>query len=134
MKYLKHLLLILILGLTVVAARAADSGETPSGCGSPQSGTTDSATNPNCGEDALLSYQKKLSAFVQENLNNLANDIANGRGEYLVRLADLMEIPIDQRAGFYQNLQSHYRTIFSRNNLAANNGVVDSIIAVTLAN
>lgn len=56
---------------------------------------------------------KKLHTYVAENMDNLATDIAKGDGEYLNTLAVLMEVPEDQRAGFYANLQSNFSRIYT---------------------
>ena len=46
-------------------------------------------------------------------MDNLANDIARGHGEYLNTLAVLMEVPEGSRADFYTLLQNNFSNIYS---------------------
>jgi hypothetical protein len=45
-------------------------------------------------------------------MDNLANDIARGQGEYLNTLAVLMEVPEGSRTGFYSKLQDNFSQIY----------------------
>jgi hypothetical protein len=88
----------------------------------------------NCGKGIVSgSANPDLSRFVENNMDNLAKEIAMGQGESLNTLADLLEIPAAGRDAFNHNLQSNYNTIFPSKNVQVA-GVVNNIIAVTLAN
>jgi hypothetical protein len=73
-----------------------------------------------------------LTKFVQDNVESLSKDIAVGHGETLDTLAQLMEIPEEDRGDFYQYLQANYKSIFPSNQVAAGT-VFDNLVAVTLA-
>ena len=59
-------------------------------------------------EDGVLKTDHRVQAFVAFNFENLKQDMARGRGEYLDSFSTLMEIPPDSRATFYAHAQSRY--------------------------
>ncbi len=59
-----------------------------------------------------LVKNEELRHFVADNLDSLAQDIARGRGETLVAVADLMGVPKAKRAAFDKKLQKNFSTIF----------------------
>ncbi|MBI1822868.1 MAG: DUF3015 family protein [Nitrospirae bacterium] len=73
-----------------------------------------------------------LKKFIFENIDNLSKEIALGQGETLNILAELMEIPLEERGAFFQNLRAHYDTIFPSKDVTPAE-VFNNIIAVTLA-
>jgi L-fucose mutarotase/ribose pyranase (RbsD/FucU family) len=46
-------------------------------------------------------------------MDNLANDIARGQGEYLNTLAVLMDVPEVSRTDFYARLQNNFSLIYT---------------------
>jgi hypothetical protein len=48
-------------------------------------------------------------AFVAFNFENLTQDMAKGRGEYLTSLSELFGVPQDRRDAFFSFAQSRYR-------------------------
>lgn len=66
----------------------------------------------NCDKPARFANREKLENFVADNMDNLANDIAKGQGEYLNTLAVLMEVPEGSRADFYATLQNNFSKIY----------------------
>jgi hypothetical protein len=48
-------------------------------------------------------------AFVAFNFENLKEDMARGRGEYLTSLSELFGVPQDRREAFFSYAQSRYR-------------------------
>jgi hypothetical protein len=64
-------------------------------------------------------------------MDNLAKDIAQGRGESLDTFAELLQVPVDQRPAFNAKLQQNFDKIFTSSSveLAA---VIDN--SVTVAN
>jgi hypothetical protein len=50
-------------------------------------------------------------------MDNLANDISKGRGEYLNTLAVLMDVPEGARADFYSKLQNNFSRIYPSTNV-----------------
>jgi hypothetical protein len=67
----------------------------------------------NCNQFETLWANEKLNTFVAENMDNLANDIAKGNGEYVNTLAVLMEVPEGERSGFYSRLQANFSHIYT---------------------
>lgn len=55
---------------------------------------------------------EQLKTYVADNMDNLANDISKGQGEYLNTLAVLMDVPETDRALFYAKLQSNFSQIY----------------------
>lgn len=70
-----------------------------------------------------------LKEFVVANMDNLAKDIAQGKGETLDTFAELMEVPTSDRPGMYQKLQSNFQSIFTSENVVLAD-VVDNIVTV----
>jgi len=46
-------------------------------------------------------------------MDSLAQDIASGSGESLSTLAELLAVPVENRAGFYSRLQSGFNEIYT---------------------
>jgi hypothetical protein len=59
-------------------------------------------------EDGQIKTDHRVQAFMAFNFENIKQDMAKGRGEYLDSLSALMEIPSDRRASFYAHAQSRY--------------------------
>lgn len=73
---------------------------------------------------------ERLNEFVYANLDNLAKDIASGKGETLETLAELMSVPEVERASFYENLQVHFKDIFPSYDVEYAH-VVDTIVMIS---
>ena len=65
-----------------------------------------------CEKPSKFASREQLNKYVAENMDNLANDIAKGQGEYLNTLAVLMEVPEGSRAEFYAKLQGSFSQIY----------------------
>lgn len=79
-----------------------------------------------CTQPAKFAQNERLNEFVLANMDGLAKDIAQGHGESIRTLAELLEIPEGQREGFYRSLQTHFTAIFPRENVEYAH-VVDTI-------
>jgi|YNPNPStandDraft_1061719.scaffolds.fasta_scaffold20858_2 hypothetical protein len=66
-----------------------------------------------CKQAPSFAFNEKLEIFVADNMDNLAKDIAMGRGETLDALAELLEIPGEERGDFSETLQAHFSDIFT---------------------
>jgi hypothetical protein len=86
-----------------------------------------------CKQPSKFVSNERLNEFVVANMDNLAKDIAMGRGETLDAFADLMQVPSEKRPEFYQKLQSSFVKIFTSENVVLAN-VVDSVAAVSSSN
>jgi hypothetical protein len=88
----------------------------------------------NCGTGVITtSENSNLTKFVENNLDNLSKEIAQGQGESLNTLAELLKVPAEGRSAFNKTLQSHYSSIFPNEHVVVA-GVINNIIAVTSAN
>jgi hypothetical protein len=84
-----------------------------------------------CGTPGKFVQNEQLNHFVRFNMDSLAKDIAQGRGESLDTFAELLQIPAEQRPAFNAKLQQNFEKVFTSSSveLAA---VIDN--SVTLAN
>jgi hypothetical protein len=83
-----------------------------------------------CKQPTKFVSNERLNEFVVANMDNLAKDIAMGRGETLDAFADLMQVPSEKRPEFYQKLQASFSNIFTSENVVLAN-VVDNVAAVS---
>lgn len=83
-----------------------------------------------CKQPEKFAQNERLNEFVYANLDTLAKDIAQGRGESVQTLAELMQVPPEKREAFYRNLQTHFAEIFPRENVEYAQ-VVDTIITLS---
>jgi hypothetical protein len=83
-----------------------------------------------CKQPTKFVSNERLNEFVVANMDNLAKDIAMGRGETLDAFADLMQVPAEKRPEFYQKLQASFSNIFTSENVVLAN-VVDNVAAVS---
>lgn len=63
--------------------------------------------------DGLLKADQKVNAFVALNFENVKQDMAQGRGEYLASLSTLMGVPQDRQASFFAYAQSQYPVVIA---------------------
>jgi hypothetical protein len=71
-----------------------------------------------CGTPPKVFANERLKEFVVANMDNLAKDIAVGRGESLNTFDELLQIPADQRPEFNAKLQSSFGSIFTHDQIA----------------
>jgi hypothetical protein len=77
-----------------------------------------------------LSKDERLNSFVLANMDNLAKDIAMGKGETLDAFADLLKVPADKRAEFNAKLQANFAKVFPSEKVELA-GVVDNAVSVS---
>ncbi len=65
-----------------------------------------------CEKPYSFTQNEKLNLFVAENMDNLAVEIASGQGESLDTLAEIAEIPAENRAKFFTALQGNFDAIY----------------------
>lgn len=102
----RHLTLAAVLGLAISGCTVTDSVK------GTLNATSDflSSTTPGSWvtADGLLKADQKVNAFVTINYENLTQDMAYGRGEYLTSLSELLGVAQDRRPAFFSYAQSHY--------------------------
>jgi len=73
--------------------------------------------------------REDLTRFVAANMDNLAKDVAQGNGESLETLAEMMEVPSANRVMFGTALQANFSSVFSHDGIEAGE-VIDNIAMV----
>jgi hypothetical protein len=86
-----------------------------------------------CRQPATFVSNERLKEFVVANMDNLAKDIARGRGETLDAFADLMQVPAEKRAEFNHKLQAGFARIFTSDAVVLAD-VVDNVAVVSSTN
>jgi hypothetical protein len=66
-----------------------------------------------CSQPKNFVSNQQLNEFMVANMDNLARDIAQGRGETLDTFAELLGVPAENRPEFYGQLQSGFAKIFT---------------------
>jgi hypothetical protein len=83
-----------------------------------------------CKQPSSFVQNEELNKFVRFNMDNLAKDIAKGKGETLDTLVELLHIAPDQKAKFVVNVQANFSRIYSSDKVEFAD-VVDGIIAAS---
>jgi len=83
-----------------------------------------------CEQPKKFVQNERLNEFVRANLDDLAKNIAFGKGETLNTLAELMDVPQAERERFNRRLQVHFRDIFPDAKVEYAH-VVDTILSVS---
>ena len=83
-----------------------------------------------CQQPKNFVSNEQINEFMVANMDNLARDIAQGRGETLDAFAELLQVPSEKRPEFYQQLQSGFTRIFTSSNVQMAS-VMDNIAAVS---
>ena len=65
-----------------------------------------------CSNDGLVKNDQKVFVFASVNLDNLSQEMAQGRGEHLSALANLIGVPADRQASFAAMTQEKYTSLF----------------------
>ena len=66
-----------------------------------------------CSQPKNFVSNQQLNEFMVANMDNLARDIAQGRGETLDAFAELLGVPAEKRPEFYSQLQNGFSRIFT---------------------
>jgi hypothetical protein len=66
-----------------------------------------------CQQPKNFANSQQLNEFMVANMDNLARDIAQGRGETLDAFAELLDVPAEKRPEFYGQLQNGFTKIFT---------------------
>jgi len=87
------------------------------------SGTSECQTNSKFVQD------EKLIHFVQANMDNLAQDIATGRGETLDTFAEMLGVAPERTAAFNASLQANFDKIYTSEHVVLGE-VIDNAVSV----
>ena len=69
-------------------------------------------------EDGQIKPDFKTTAFVSFNHESLRQDLAAGRGEYLVSMSKLLGVPEDRQPAFFSAAQASYTQMADRDSTA----------------
>jgi hypothetical protein len=83
-----------------------------------------------CQQPKNFVSNERAKEFVVANMDNLARDIAQGRGETLDAFAELLGVPSDKRPEFYRSLQSGFTRIYTSHEVQMAS-VMDNIATVS---
>ncbi|HXN07209.1 MAG TPA: DUF3015 family protein [Nitrospiria bacterium] len=84
----------------------------------------------NCGKGLInASETSHLAQFVENNMDNLAKDIAKGNGESLNTLAELSGLTEAQKPAVFAKLQANFSNIFTSENVQVSE-VVNQIVSI----
>ncbi|MDH5183816.1 MAG: DUF3015 domain-containing protein [Gammaproteobacteria bacterium] len=64
------------------------------------------------GDNSVVSNDQERKEFVASNMDNLTQEIAQGQGNHLFALAEIMGIAQADRGHFYEMAQGQYGTLF----------------------
>jgi hypothetical protein len=84
----------------------------------------------NCQQPKNFVSNERATEFMVANMDNLARDISQGRGETLDAFAELLGVPSEKRPEFYGQLQSGFARIFTSSNVQMAS-VMDNIATVS---
>ena len=91
-----------------------------------------SSGTSNCDRPSSFASNEKLNKFVADNMDNLAIDMAKGKGEYLDTLVILMDIPEFERADFSKKLQGNFSKIYTSESITSSE-ILDNIESVMVS-
>jgi len=83
-----------------------------------------------CSQPGKVVKNEQLNHFVKANMDNLAKDIAQGRGESLDAFAELLQVPVEKRAEFAAKLQGNFAKVFTSDQVVLAE-VIDNAVTVT---
>ncbi|MGQ0554530.1 MAG: DUF3015 family protein [Nitrospiraceae bacterium] len=69
-------------------------------------------------EDGQIKPDFKATAFVSFNHENLVQDVAAGRGEYLASIGRLLGVPNDRQSAFFSATQAGYSKTIGKDSTA----------------
>ena len=153
---MKKLLLGFILSLLVSGAAYAAQARSNTGCGlgtmifenkadnsivlqvlqSTTNGSTGTQTfgissgTSECQQPAGIVQNEKLNHFVRTNMDNLAKEIAMGKGETLDTFVEMLGVYASQGDSFKAKLQANFTNIFTSDKIVLAE-VIDNVVAVT---
>jgi len=72
-----------------------------------------------CSPDGVVTASARLRMFAGANLDHLARDMAQGRGETLDAFATLMKVSDTDKPAFYAFTRSHFTALFADDDVTA---------------
>ncbi|MHB8057606.1 MAG: DUF3015 family protein [Desulfuromonadaceae bacterium] len=154
---MKKVLLGMVLTLAITGSAFAGQAQNNTGCGlgtmlwenkadnsvlfqvfqATTNGTSGNQTfgitsgTSNCQQPSKIVQNEKLINFVQANMDNLAQDIAMGKGESLDTFAEMLGVAPGQNAAFNAKLQANFAKVFTSENVVIAE-VIDNAVTVAI--
>lgn len=82
-----------------------------------------------CTPTSAVAFNSRVKQYVADNMDQVALDIAMGRGQSLNAIADLMNVPAAKRSDVFAKLQNNFDKIFPSDQVGAED-VVRNMSAV----
>ena len=76
-----------------------------------------------CKPAPAVAFNTRVKQYVADNMDQLALEMAMGKGQSLNALADLMSVPADKRSDVFAKLQNNFDRIFTSDQVAADDVV-----------
>ncbi len=151
---MKKVLIVMVLTLLISVPMLANAGQMNTGCGlgaialGEQEGLVQqivitffnglsynqtfgiTSGTSECTQHTTFVENERLNEYVAKNMDQLAQDIASGNGEALDTVAEIMEVPVENRSEFYAALQENFSNIYTSDDVQAAD-VIDNIVKVT---
>ena len=86
-------------------------------CGNGTFGITSGTLD--CKPAPAVVFNSRVQQYVADNMDQVALDMALGRGDSLNALADLMQVPANARKGLFAKLQNNFDLIFTSEDVKA---------------
>lgn len=67
-----------------------------------------------CDPENVVSNEYQRKVFVASNMDNLAQEMAQGQGDHLASLAELMGVAKEDKPAFYSFTQDQYASLFGK--------------------
>ncbi|GFO62915.1 DUF3015 domain-containing protein [Geomonas paludis] len=83
-----------------------------------------------CVKPGKIVQNEKLNEFVRANMDNLAKEIAMGKGETLDTFVEMMGVPSTQSDAYKAKLQANFNKIFTSDKIVMAE-VIDNVVTVT---
>ena len=96
-------------------------------CGNQTFGITSGTLE--CDPAVRFAKSERVREYVEGNLDHLAMDMATGQGDALNALADLMNVPAENRDALFTSIQANFDNIFASEAVTADD-VINGIAAV----
>jgi len=83
-----------------------------------------------CQQPSNMVQNERLNHFVRSNMDNLAKEIATGKGETLDTFVEMLGIEASQGEAFKTNLQANFNNIFTSDKIVLAE-VIDNVMTVS---
>ena len=108
---MKHLIGLFTIAVLALVVSACTFKGTTKGITDATSDVTATTSGKSWFDGGLVKKDQEVNAFAHLNFDNLKQDMAKGRGEYLASLGSLMGVTPAHQDDFFALAQAHYMTV-----------------------